>query len=101
MIFLEKAFLYKYVGNKIVEEDDRKEIYKENKKLLTLWSTATIVSRGWLYKKSYFNEIMITKLYLREQEHTRRIYDKNIPEEFTARIYKKLREKNKKRNEKF
>ena len=36
MIFLEKAFLYKYVGNKIVEEDDRKEIYKENKKLLTL-----------------------------------------------------------------
>ena len=44
---------------------------------------------------------MITKLYLREQEHTRRIYDKNIPEEFPARIYKKLREKNKKRNEKF
>ena len=44
---------------------------------------------------------MITKLYLREQEHTRRIYDKNIPEEFTARIYKKLREKNKKRKEHF
>ena len=44
---------------------------------------------------------MITKPYLREQEHTRRIHDKNIPEEFTARINKKLREKNKKRNEKF
>ena len=35
-IFLEKAFLYKYVGNKIVKKDNRKEIYEVNKKLLTL-----------------------------------------------------------------
>ena len=33
--------MYKYVGNKIVEKDDRKEIYKENKKFLTLWSVST------------------------------------------------------------
>ena len=44
---------------------------------------------------------MITKFYLREQEHTRRIYENNIPEEFPAIIYKKLREKNKKRKENF
>ena len=37
----------------------------------------------------------MTKLYLREQEHTRRIYKKNIPEEFTVRIYKKLRKRTK------
>ena len=35
-IFLEKAFLYKYVGNKIEKKDDRKEVYEKNKKLLTL-----------------------------------------------------------------
>ena len=39
-IFLEGFFWKKYfcinVGNKIVKKDDRKEIYEENKKLLTL-----------------------------------------------------------------
>ena len=71
--------MYKYVGNKIVKKDDRKEIYEENKKLLTLGSVATLGSRGWLYKKSQFNEITVTKLYLRE-EHTRKIYSKNLQE---------------------
>ena len=52
-IFLEKAFLYKYVGNKIVKKDDRKEIYEENKKLLTLWSVATAASLPPHHKKCY------------------------------------------------
>ena len=65
--------------------------------MLTLRPVTALGSKGWLYKKSQFNEITITKLYLREQEHTRIIYEKNIPEEFTARIYKNLQEKNKKR----
>ena len=92
--------MYKYVRSKIVKKDDRKEIYKENKKLLTL-SVATLGSRRWFYKKSPFNEITIKKLYLREQEYTRSIYEKNIPEEFKAIIYQLLREKNKKRKENF
>ena len=52
-IFLEKAFLYKYVGNKIVKKDNRKEIYEVNKKLLTLWSAEIANSMTCCNTSSY------------------------------------------------
>ena len=54
-----------------------------------IWKQRVVVQEG-LVSQNYDYKALFTRT---------RTYEKNIPKEFTARIYKKLREKNKKRKE--